>query len=481
LTKLTHKSFSKTNLTISGLIALFLSYLVLNKAFGSSFTHDEAFSYLFYISTSFKKIITYSFPTANNHMLNSLMARLSLMLFGNDEIFLRLPNVLAFIAYITFFIRWINTQTKNIFLIIFAFCFTFLNNEFFEFFSLCRGYGLSFLFIFLALIQLNQSANSNRFLTQSKLFITLTLMVLANFSTLYIFLAMSFVYFLIQLKNGNSIWKSILPPLFYSLGMISFISLGLYRLISNNQLYFGGDVSFFKDTFSSLIQGLLYGLKTPKALPFVFLAILLIMSYVTLIKTISQIKKNQPISKTGIFILVLGFTIILNIISHTIFGSKFLTHRTALIYYPLLTLFVIQFSIDYIDPVLSNLKKNMLFSLLAIPLTLVFTYTYSITDFKSWKFDSDTKQITHELNDLGQLKANQIRIGSDMYHQPSFNYYRVTNNYTLLDSVYKDSIPPNVNVIIWNGEFPKRLEGDFELKKIFKNSNSYLYLKKELN
>jgi hypothetical protein len=72
--------------------ALLLIYVAVRAAL-MSFTHDESLTY-----TILKGDETWVF-TGNHHVLNSILAKGSALLFGYSELALRLPNVLAFAAY----------------------------------------------------------------------------------------------------------------------------------------------------------------------------------------------------------------------------------------------------------------------------------------------------------------------------------------------------------------------------------------------
>jgi hypothetical protein len=75
-----------------------LSVVVVYRAATQSITYDEAFTYLHYASGSPQLVFT-SF-SANNHVLFSLLAHISTRLFGLSELTLRLPSVLAAIAFL---------------------------------------------------------------------------------------------------------------------------------------------------------------------------------------------------------------------------------------------------------------------------------------------------------------------------------------------------------------------------------------------
>ncbi|PKP18750.1 MAG: hypothetical protein CVU06_11935, partial [Bacteroidetes bacterium HGW-Bacteroidetes-22] len=84
----------------------------------------------------------YAYSDANNHILNSLLAWISVSLFGKSLFCLRLPGVLSFVLYVVSVIG-ISRSFKNKYLSLLFVSALFLTQGFIEFFGYCRGYGMS--------------------------------------------------------------------------------------------------------------------------------------------------------------------------------------------------------------------------------------------------------------------------------------------------------------------------------------------------
>lgn len=84
----------------------------------------------------------HAYPDANNHILNSFLAWISVSLFGKSLFYLRLPGVLSFVLYIISVIG-ISRSIKNKYLGFLFVTSLLLTQGFIEFFGYCRGYGLS--------------------------------------------------------------------------------------------------------------------------------------------------------------------------------------------------------------------------------------------------------------------------------------------------------------------------------------------------
>src|SRR6476620_5103779 len=96
-----------------------------------SFTHDESLSY------ALIKVDSAIGDKANHHWLNTWLMSVCSSLFGDKEIALRLPNVLAFIPYAFYGHRLISLPGKKYFLLL-VIPLLFFNPFVMDYFSLAR-------------------------------------------------------------------------------------------------------------------------------------------------------------------------------------------------------------------------------------------------------------------------------------------------------------------------------------------------------
>ena len=78
----------------------------------------------------------------NNHLLNTFLMRLCSTLFGNSELSLRAPNILAHVLYLVSSILLLR-RLQHVLLQVVGFVFLNLNPFMLDFFFLARGYGLA--------------------------------------------------------------------------------------------------------------------------------------------------------------------------------------------------------------------------------------------------------------------------------------------------------------------------------------------------
>jgi hypothetical protein len=186
-------------------ISLFLMIYEVARASRVAFTIDEATTYLLYLSSNIAAVFNLSWAT-NNHFLNTLLAKLFCGLAGNSEIVLRLPNLLGYGLYLLFSFLILDRFIKNRFVVVCGFLLLNLNPYVLDYFSLCRGFGLSlglmmpalfFFFLFLDAASLRLS-DPYRPLQLSLVFASLA--VLSNISLFNVYLSLvvcAFVLFVV--------------------------------------------------------------------------------------------------------------------------------------------------------------------------------------------------------------------------------------------------------------------------------------------
>lgn len=463
---------------VSFLIGSFLFSLVIYKAAATSFTHDEALSLFHYIKFPFSYIITYGEVSANNHMLNSIFAKITSSIFGNSETALRLPNIIAFAILIISFAKWIHQKSKNLIVIISGFAILFLNNQSFEFYSLSRGYGLSFLFLFLSINSFLESTKPSSNSSSNKMFIWMILMVLSSFSTLYIFAGLCLIYLTTKIRKGIPIKQALKKPLFYGLGLVLIIGKPIYKLIQSNQLYFGGTSNFYSDSLATLIQGLFVNTEFFENLTLIIYVTLGFFGLIAI--TVSSIFKGAWLKHSSLLFFLILITFGINIISHWVFNTKFLIHRTALPYYLLLSVFLIHFLLDLSEIKYIRFSSFVIGIGISVGLSYTFYTTFSPSYFRDWKYDQDSKVIMQDLSSLGAQKNKPIIIGCDFLRYPVLKYYETTSSLSNIHEVYKDSIPKKCNVIITGIRIPIKPLENMRFVKKFPISNSKIFISSEL-
>lgn len=185
---------------IAGISLFFIVFLV-DRAIVATFTFDEAATYLNYISAG--PTAVFNLNSANNHLVNTLLTKFFSALGGNSEFVLRLPNLLAFVVYLLFSFLILNRFVKNKILIVFGYFLLAANPYVLDFFSLCRGYGLSLaflmaaLFFFFSFLDMEADHQPDRYRRLQFSLIAGGLAVLSNFNLLNVYLSLVLIVFVV--------------------------------------------------------------------------------------------------------------------------------------------------------------------------------------------------------------------------------------------------------------------------------------------
>ncbi len=196
-------------LPISG---FFIVYEIL-RAVRVGFTEDEASTLLLYLSHDLSAV--FNFSAANNHLLNSVLTKIFILPGGSGEFVLRLPNLLSYLVYLLFSFMIVN-KFKNRWMAVGGFLLLNLNIYILDFFSLCRGYGLSLGFLmgslcfYFSFLEKRFEEGSNGGRDLSLAFLMAAFSVLANITMLNVYLSLLVLTLaLLVVSNKTSIRQPI--------------------------------------------------------------------------------------------------------------------------------------------------------------------------------------------------------------------------------------------------------------------------------
>ncbi len=241
--------------------AAWLLYLVL-RAICVPLINDEGFTFFQYIQAGLF-MPGNALPDANNHLLNSLFALLSVNFFGISAFTLRIPNLIAaliFSKYLLNFSTLFNYRTLR-----WGFILSFLGSAYFsEFFAMCRGYGLSMAFLFGMLWYLYEFIESEKLRYFFFSLVFMLLGVAANLNlilTAMLFIGISSLYFFThtELKRKNTdIYTFLLLCIAGGFILKYFIDYG-FSLKEKGLLYIGAENGFFYGSIIPLVKVFFYG------------------------------------------------------------------------------------------------------------------------------------------------------------------------------------------------------------------------------
>lgn len=257
-TKLSNISLVSDRNIFTGLFFLVFIFVIVRAIFIPLFV-DEIATYTLYVKNGYFSPYN-EFQKANNHLVNTLLTYVSYSLFGNSPISLRLFNVLAFIPFAVYTFKiglfFKNRIVKWAFYLGFLFSINLL-----AYFSLSRGYGLSFAFLVMSIYYTYQVISRNRILDVPLSVIAMILALYSNFS-LFLFVCISGLVLLINVivKRDYFLQKLNLRVVFLSvMGYLLSIYYALEILFHFKEkgiLWWGYLNGFWEDTVYSLIHNL---------------------------------------------------------------------------------------------------------------------------------------------------------------------------------------------------------------------------------
>ena len=420
----------------------FVAYIIL-RTVRIPITHDEAGTILNFSSQSVWDIITYKNPIPNNHILNTLLIKCLVTLFGMQEWACRLPNLLAGIAYIYFGQKILSRLFPEAEWLQLAGLIFFAANPYLvEFFSLARGYGLSTGLMVASAYYLLKQGEEN----------TLTavllagLSVYANLTLLNFFVpVMSFVSIQWWMKRPLN-WRIFNRLLAIFLGLICLLIVPVLKMIRTDQFQYWSSNGFYQDTYIPLLRSSIQGKAYfGQYTEMVFTIILFgVMAFLILSLLIYWKKGRQNTFFTLPLVWIFFMSIGYNLLQHVIFNIPYLNARTSVFYYPLFVLAVFSL-MAFAKNALSKVFIKMLLMLFVILALIHIIRGYNLRSSYEWWFDADNKNVVGILDGASKHEAGKISFKCNWLFQPSMTFYIVGQH-------RENIIPPPYNKSVDSSE-----------------------------
>jgi hypothetical protein len=388
-----------------------------------------------------KALITYDYPNANNHLLNTLSMRfLSLFLPLKDH-WLRLPNVLAYLLYLVF--SWkILSGFSNTYWRIGAWVLLNSVPYMLEFFSLARGYGLSLGFMMASLYFLKEFLEQKKHWKLVWCLAMGALAVLSNIVLLNYYLALCAVLFLNAILARQSKWHNVRSlEIFFaiSLPLLAYTIYVAFRMRAAEELFFGTKFGFWDGTIRSIITRVLYketieeGQKyyiygLPYTLGSVFIILVLAASLFLAIKK----WRPKPLSVSffhAVFIIMLLCAASV-ILQFYVLATPMVLDRTALFFIPLFLLLLI----GLFQILWTYSAARILFGIIILFSLVNFSLHANLSYCLEWKYDASTETMMKDLREYDKTKKHSEtrRLYTHWTYHPSAAFYQATDDYTFL-------------------------------------------------
>jgi hypothetical protein len=429
-------------LIIIYLAALFFTNVY--RAATQSITHDEALTYLWFAQYPWKYL--FSVFDANHHVLNTILVKISISLFGLSELTMRLPSLLGGVLYLTSVYRLCNLVFKRSFYLLLAIGLLTLNPFILDFLVAARGYGLALGFLIWSIYHivefLSGSATSGSKWHILKASLGLALSVSANLAFVYVCAAVALMFgllFLLQPSPKQNLARRlvvlILGFVFPGAVTATLINIGPVSHATSDNFY-AGSATLSQSVKSILYYSLCHGFSDRVGLlcePYnqhqtagvVFTLIIAALIAAITVFTIVVRRLRSSASLSHLIFLNGSFLTCLAVIvaAHLTFGVLYPRDRTGLF---LLPLFAICFCLT--AEYLHDFRKKSALLLAPVHLVLLLALVqhaiqFNLEYFAIWRYDTADKQMFLVLLQQKPERA-PIRVGVNGLFLPSIDFYR---------------------------------------------------------
>ncbi len=433
-------------------ILIFLTLLiVIIKAYSVPITHDEVASAIYYPTFTVWQLIKFPDVWPSNHILNSILIKLSFLLFDVSTFTCRLPNVLSFVLYSViiwsiarkyFLDRQSNNKTSLLYLAVFV-CFL-CNPYLLDFFGLARGYGMSNAFMVGSLFYCLRFGEERRirFLWLTLVFASLA--AYANFTLLIFFVSVNALLMLILFGSFLSKKYSLryfsthlALMLLFILAFAALCYTPIHKMQSTNQFVYWSANGFYRDTLSNLIGNSQYGVSYFALHTDVFAWVVIFIFFALFgVVHLKIYRKALLVFEDPLVLsfLILVFTIVVNLIQTTSLGTPNLTGRTALSYYPL---FIAPFLFGIREVRLKWRRAGNVIAGILIALGLYHQISaLQMKHVREWAYDQNTYDVIKYLDTYRKdHQLEKIQLNTSWLFNPAFTFYIQTGKSAWIDLV----------------------------------------------
>ncbi len=418
---------------------LFLLYIAFRLNIG--ITYDEHFTLTSFVPNSFKDLVLCKPCDANHHILNTVLVKYFTLVFGDSIWIARLPNFLFAILYAFSAVK-ICHQFKSYLIGLFVLVALLFNPFLIEFFSLSRGYGISFALLLFSYYKTIEYWKNPKTLNLLLALTAACFTAYGNFSTLHFTASIFFIVVLKWILNRKvDKLLHIVIMLFISLVFLALFYPPIASLLAQGHLYYGGQIGFISNTLLSVAaysSG--FAFEHNSAWPVLIIALVLYFSFAII--GFTQSKKAKHLYAIPHLILV---SCIVSIVAqHYILHTLWLIDRTALFLYPL---FIISFGTFLQDATIRETKVKRAFSVILISLFATnFFLQFNLYKTIEWQHDSRSSEVATLLKKKANQTQEQIFLDASWPIQRSLEYYAqldIHKNFEVLDLYNsRDSIHP---------------------------------------
>jgi len=430
------------NFNFYGFITLFgiLFLIVLYKVINLPVTTDELPTAFFYSKFSFWEIMMFPDNIPNNHILNTLLSKISIMIFGREQWSIRLPSLFSFVLFGFGVFRLLKLVIKPNSLFFLPAAILFVNPYWLDFFGLCRGYAIS-----TTMVTITVGFLIEGYILKNPKYIWFALFAsilasYANFSALVFWVAASIVVWFYFLIESQKDWKKIIKPtiiiLLISAAYLALIITPIRKMQSTDEFQYWSSRGFYDETIKSLLIDWWYDSKILSKVGLDFWAgSLILIVLFNIIYFLRKLVRNMfpvesfshPIFVTTAILLLPAFV---SIVQTLVLKTPNLNGRTAVFFYPLVSaVFATMIGL------MPELKRQWILKSLAVFVGLILvinlTSRVSLTHVREFYYDENTLDVINYIKEKNSGKP--ITLKTSWFFHPSFYFYANNGDASWLD------------------------------------------------
>jgi len=438
------------------LTACFALIWIVHRALVQSITLDEANTFRYWVAPESP---THWVPHANNHVLNSMLIRLFVWLFGLSHLTVRTPALLGGVLYILAIYGFCTLLCRDL-VLMWALFVCFVYNPFImDYLVAARGYGLALGFLSLAvylfaraLVRLEKPSERDILNYATAISASVALSFCANFSFAYAnaFLLAALLAWacLEQRKRGVIAYARLALAGTFPASLVVFALTGsVLAGFRRDQLIWGvhsltqtwGDI--YEASFAELNQYLVNPLLAdflrafqPLIVPVAASVVIVYLVLLLLTLQLRHIYTRSRLLLAGCLAGVLVLTLLAHWLQFKLLKIPLPFERTSLFLVPLLTAIVGAVLSVAPSSLMERAARGLGVAVLCIT-SLYFIGALRDSYFREWRICADVKAAFPVILDLCR-RAGVREVASDLNYPASLNFYRVL--YKVNDLIFPD-------------------------------------------
>jgi hypothetical protein len=435
-----------SSLPTVALAALLFGYVAW-RSLRLAITWDEAANYLEYTRKGFLSPFWFPFPHfgANNHFLNTWLTFLTTRVAGPTELSLRAPVLAAHLLYLYYTARLSGTFRSSLDAVC-AFGVLNLNPYLLDFFSLSRGYGLSYGLLAGSLWHLHQYLGKEFDPRHGRFALTFAVLAVSAHLTLVHFLLALVGVIVVAPVVGGPRTIPQLRRLRAGLraNRVALVGVGLFllptlvvirRLERAGAFFYGGRTGFWEDTVVSMMERSLYQQRPGVSHLLGLLCLLVVGSAVLAAARRWPRRQSAADLYLPALLALLMSCVLASIAQHHLLGVLYLTGRTALYLLVLWTfvLVVLLRELGLLNPAWRYGLRGAA-ALLALHLVASANGRYVL----EWKSGAEVREVIQVVAARrGTLPTGKptVDLGAGLEYEAPLNYYRAAAGLSWLNVV----------------------------------------------